>query len=70
MTLNDILESLTDVSKFLELIALNLDQKDFTTAMQLHTAATNTTVMNRIAEILQHLPNEAHKANERREPYE
>ena len=53
--------------KLLETIAQNLDQDDFTTGMQLHTAATNTTVMNRIAEILQHLPNEIEKVNIRRQ---
>ena len=67
MNLNDILRSLDDVTRLLQTIAQNLDQDDFTTADQMHTAATNTTAMERIAECIMHLKI---TKNTRRQPYE
>ena len=67
MNLNDILESLGETMKLLETIAQNLDQDDFTTGMQLHTALTNTSAMERVSECIGHVKI---TQNTRRQPYE
>mgnify|MGYP003148540664 FL=1 len=67
MNLNDIIKSLDDITRLLQTIAQDLDQDDFTTADQMHTAATNTTAMELIAECIMHLKI---TKNTRRQPYE
>ena len=67
MNLNDVLELLGETMKLLETIAQNLDQDDFTTGIQMHTALTNTTVMEHLAECIAHLKI---TKNTRRQPYE
>ena len=67
MNLNDIIKSLDDITRLLQTIAQDLDQDDFTTADQMHTAATNTTVMEHLAECIAHLKI---TKNTRRQPYE
>jgi uncharacterized protein with HEPN domain len=67
MNLNDIIKSLDDITRLLQTIAQDLDQDDFTTADQMHTAATNTTAMELIAECTAHL---IVTKNTRRQPYE